>query len=68
MWTYTGNAVTTHSLKESYTREQLVQDQVTESLKYSLADIAQTLPNVSQPHVSDIVTQSDDLELRGEVW
>ena len=53
-------------IKDSYTREQLLQDRVTWSPD-SLADIA--LPNISQVHVSDIaaVTQSSDLEKRSEV-
>ena len=51
-----------------YTHEQLLQDQVTESLNDSLADTA--LPSISQAHVPDIVavSQSDDLELRSKVW
>ena len=53
-------------IKDSYTREQLLQDRVNWSPD-SLADIA--LPNISQVHVSDItaVTQSSDLEKRSEV-
>ena len=56
-------------MKDSYTHEQLLQDNVTAESLNSLTDIA--LPNMSPTHVSDIitvaVTQSDDLELRGKV-